>query len=166
MPWKYSVLVIANVTAGSDELLEALEGRAQASPAGFTLLVPATGAGRGGREAAEARLELALERMREAGLEVEGRVGDSDPIAAVYDEWDPRKWDEIVVSTLSGEASRWLEIDLPRRVEKITGMPVTHVVAHEPRQPPAGTAPPEHERWGVLAPLQPLSWGTERERMH
>lgn len=165
MPWKYSVLVIANVTAGSDELLDALKRRAGESPARFTLLVPATGGGRGGREAAEARLEGALERMQEAGLEVEGRVGDSDPLAAVYEVWDPRSWDEIVVATLSGEASRWLEIDLPRRVERITGMPVTHVAAHEPRRPLAGTPPPEHDRWGVLAPLQPLSWGTERGRL-
>jgi hypothetical protein len=164
MPWKYSVLVIANVTAGSDELLDALKRRAEKGSARFTLLVPATGGGRGGREAAEARLETALERMRSAGLEITGRVGDSDPVAAVYDVWDPRSWDEIVVATLSGEASRWLEIDLPRRVERITGMPVTHVVAHEPRTPPPGTPPPEHDRWGVLAPLQPLSWGSEGER--
>jgi hypothetical protein len=164
MPWKYSVLVIANVTAGSGELLDALRRRAEESPVRFTLLVPATGGGRGGREAAEARLDAALERMQAAGLEVQGRVGDSDPVAAVYDVWDPRTWDEIVVATLSGEASRWLEIDLPRRVERITGMPVIHVVANEPRRPPAGTPPPEHDRWGVLAPLQPLSWGTERDR--
>ncbi len=161
MPWKYSVLVIANVTAGSDELLAALKKRAEEGSARFTLLVPATGAGRGGREAAEARLEAALERMREAGLEVAGQVGDSDPLAAVYEVWDPRSWDEIFVATLSGETSRWLEIDLPRRVERITGMPVTHVVAHESRPPPSGAPPPEHDRWGVLAPLQPLSWGKE-----
>ena len=166
MPWKYSVLVIANVTAGSDELLDALKGRAEEGPAQFTLLLPATGGGRGGREAAAVRLEAALERMREAGLEVHGRVGDSDPLAAVYDVWDPRKWDEIVVATLSGEESRWLDIDLPRRIERITGMPVVHVVAHEPRAQPAGAPPPEHDRWGVLSPLQPLSWGTERDRMH
>lgn len=166
MPWKYSVLVIANVTAGSDELLDALRRRAEDTAVRFTLLVPATGGGRGGREAGEARLELALERMHGAGLEVNGRVGDSDPLAAVYDVWDPRTWDEIIVATLSGDASRWLEIDLPRRVERITGMPVTHVVAHEPRRPLPGSAPPEHDRWGVLSPLQPLSWGSERDRVN
>lgn len=166
MPWKYSVLVIANVTAGSDELLDALRRRAEEGAASFTLLVPASGGGRGGRDAAQARLDAALQRMRAAGLEVQGRVGDSDPVAAVYEAWDPRSWDEIVVSTLSGEASRWLEIDLPRRVERITGMPVTHVVARKPRTPPPGAPPPEHDRWGVLAPLQPLSWGSERERLH
>jgi len=36
------VLVVANRTADSDELLAALDERAQRGPARFTLLVPAT----------------------------------------------------------------------------------------------------------------------------
>ena len=47
--------------------------------------------------------------------------------------WDPAKFDEIVVSTLPTGTSKWLQIDLPHRVERITGMPVEHVVA-SPRQ--------------------------------
>ena len=39
MPWTTSVLVVANVTAGSDELLEALRSRAEQGPTRFTLLV-------------------------------------------------------------------------------------------------------------------------------
>lgn len=163
MAWTYSVLVLANVTAVSDELLEALRARAEADPARFTLLVPSTGGGRGGRDAATRRLEDALDRFRAAGLEVEGQVGDSDPLAAFHDAWDPKRWDEIIVSTLPTGASKWLQVDVPRRIERITGMPVRHVVAHEPRERPRGTAPPEHDRWGVLAPFQPLAWGTERE---
>ena len=164
MPWKYSVLVVANVTASSDELLEALRTRASADPTRFTLLVPATGGGRGGREAAEARLEQALERLREAGLEVDGVVGDSDPVAAVHEVWDPKEFDEIVVSTLATGASKWLQVDTPRRIERMTGVSVTHVVARERREQQPGAPPPEHDRWGVLSPLQPLAWSEERER--
>ena len=125
--------------------------------------MPATGGGRGGREAAARRLDQALERMRKAGLEVEGRLGDSDPIAAVHDIWDPKEWDEIVVSTLPTGASRWLQVDAPRRIERMTGVPVTHVVSSEPRKEAHGEPPPKREGWGVLAPLEPLAWGGRPE---
>ncbi len=164
MPWKYSVLVVANVTASSDELLEALRARAAADPSRFTLLVPATGGGREGREAAGRSLSAALERLRGSDLEAEGRVGDSDPVVAVHEVWDPKEFDEVVVSTLTGGASKWLRVDMPRRIERMTGVSVTHVVASERRQQPQGSPPPEHERWGVLSPLQPLAWSEERGR--
>jgi hypothetical protein len=157
MAWKFSVLVVANVTAASDELLAALKTRADRDRCAFTLLVPATGGGKAGREAAEAQLGRALERMRGADLEVEGMVGDADPVIAVNDVWDPRRFDEIVISTLPTGASRWLAVDLPHRVEKFTGVQVEHVVAAEPR-PPARTEPaPEHEHYGVLSPLAAIT---------
>ena len=78
MAWEFSVLVVANVTASSDELLDALRERSAAGACRFTLVMPGTGADR------HEHLEAALERMREAGLEnVEGSVGDPDPIVAV-----------------------------------------------------------------------------------
>jgi hypothetical protein len=157
MPWKFSVLVVANVTAASDELLGALRGRAERRQCAFTLLVPATGGGKAGREAAQAELGKALERMHGADLEVEGMVGDADPVIAVHDVWDPRRFDEIVISTLPTGASRWLAVDLPHRVEKFTGVQVEHVVAAKPR-PPARTEPaPEPEHYGVLSPLAAIT---------
>jgi hypothetical protein len=129
MAWQTRALVIANRTADSDQLLEALEERARSGPVAFTLLVPAGSAGRG---QARARLEAACERIRAAGLEVEGSLAhDSDPLGAVHEAWDPAKYDEIVVCTLPTGASKWLQVDLPHRVAKITDAPVTHVVAGE-----------------------------------
>jgi hypothetical protein len=157
MPWKFSVLVVANVTAASDELLQALKDRAERRACGFTLLVPATGGGKPGREGAHAELDKALERMRGAGLEVEGMVGDADPVIAVHDLWDPRRFDEIVISTLPTGASRWLAVDLPHRVEKFTGVQVEHVVAAEPRPPVRIEPAPEPERYGVLSPLAAIT---------
>jgi hypothetical protein len=157
MAWKFSVLVVANVTAASDELLAALARRAERGQCAFTLLVPATGGGREGREAAQARLDTAVKRIRGEGLEVEGVVGDADPVIAVHDIWDPRRFDEIVISTLPTGASRWLAVDLPHRVEKFTGVQVEHVVAAEPR-PPVHTEPvPEPDRYGVLSPLAAIT---------
>src|SRR3954454_7784945 len=97
MAWKTSVLVVANVTASSDELLAECRERAGRGPAEFTLLLPATG---GDRRAAKREMERATERMRAEGLEVTGMVGDRDPVVAVHEAWDPRRYDEVVVSTL------------------------------------------------------------------
>ena len=123
----FSVLVVANRTADSPELLDALRARAERGPVRFTLLAPAST----GREATERQLKSALEVMRAAGLEVTGRIGDRDPTSAVADAWDPAEFDEIIVSTLPAQTSRWLSINLPQRVSKLTDAIVTHVVASE-----------------------------------
>ena len=131
------VLVVANQTAESDQLLEALRKRAADGPCKFHLLVPATPHGAawatdmhsGGPEAEE-HLRRAVERYREAGLEVDdGKIGDPDPVAAVQDAVNFKEFDEIIVSTLPRRTSRWLRLDLPHRVERSCGKPVTHVEA-------------------------------------
>ena len=133
------VLVVANRTAESPELLEALRRRAQQGEVAFTLLVPATPHGvawvadmHSGGSDAESHMLAAVERLRAEGLEVNaGKVGDPDPVAAVQDEVNFETYDEIVVSTLPGSISKWLKLDLPHRVERATGIPVTHVEARE-----------------------------------
>jgi hypothetical protein len=153
MAWEFSLLVVANVTAGSDELMECLRERADKGACRFTLVMPATGAG------ARERLDAALERMRAAGLDtVEGRVGDPDPVVAVMDVWDPMKFDEVIVSTLPTGSSRWLGLDLPHRLEKLTSVPVRHVVSQPEREEvPAGPPPKQPQRMGgVLTALGAL----------
>lgn len=149
MAWEFSLLVVANVTAGSDELRDCLRERAGEGACRFTLLMPASGA------EARTRLAEALKGMREAGLEnVEGTVGDPDPIVAVMDMWDPMKFDEIIVSTLPTGSSRWLGLDLPHRLEKLTSVPVRHVVSRPPpEETPTGPPPEQPQRMGVLAAL-------------
>jgi hypothetical protein len=148
--WEFSVLVVANVTASSDELLDALRERADAGGCRITLIMPGTGADR------QERLDAALERMREAGLEnVQGSVGDPDPVVAVMDVWDPMKFDDIVVSTLPTGSSRWMGLDLPHRLEKLTSVPVRHVVS-QPGRPVRTERAPEKPRYGVLAALAAL----------
>jgi hypothetical protein len=148
--WEFSVLVVANVTATSDELLDALKERSGAGACRFTLVMPGGGPDR--RE----RLDAALERMRAAGLEnLDGSAGDPDPVVAVMDLWDPMKFDDIVVSTLPTGSSRWMGLDLPHRLEKLTSVPVRHVVSQPPR-PVHTERAPEKPRYGVLAALAAL----------
>jgi len=151
MAWHARVLVIANVTATSPDLLAALKERADQGPIDPTLLLPATGNGFAGREEAQGRLDEALERWREAGFDAKGMVGDPDPVVAVHEAWDPRAYDEVIVSTLPGQTSRWMQFDFPHRVGQITGLPVSHVESRQPRQPRSGPLP-EREK-PALGPL-------------
>ena len=147
MAWEFHVLVVANLTATSEELLAALRERAERDACRFTLLTPRSGPESVGL------LTDAIEAMRAAGLEkVDGHMGDRDPIVAVMEIWDPREFDEIIVSTLPTGASRWLGIDLPRRLERLTSVSVRHVVA-QPQVEVRWERPPEREDLGVLSPL-------------
>jgi len=162
MTWKRNILVVANVTATSDELIAELKAQAEREPAAFTLIVPATPFG-GGREAAKGKLQEAIAQLREAGLEAGGSVGNPDPLVAITDVWDPRTFDEIIISTLPMRLSKWLRAGLPERVARITNAPVTHLISQPPK-PAVETAPaPAHER-RPLGPLTVLAWGGQKER--
>jgi hypothetical protein len=154
----YSILVVAKRTADSDELLQALCELSAERATRFTVVVPAAAAGPAGREDAQVELDRALEGLRAAGLEADGSVGDPDPVDAVSEVWDHREYDEIVVSTLPGAASKWLQFDVPHRIARVTSAPVRHVLASDRREP-AKTQAPRRERSGVLSPLSVLTWG-------
>lgn len=126
------ILVLANKTAESPDLLEAL--KAKGTDHEYVLVVPASGGvlekaadPDAAREHTEPHLQAALEKWRAEGLKVEGSIGDSDPIAAVQDANNFGEFDELVISTLPQRASKWLKLDLPSKAERATGLPVTHV---------------------------------------
>jgi len=133
------VIVVANRTAETPALIEAVRERAARGPAVFTLLVPHFAHGLHkvidaedtDVSESEAVLELALPLLRQAaGGEVEGIIGDAEPLAAIQDAVNLRGFDEIILSTLPARVSRWLKLDLPSKVTGL-GLPVTHVEAKE-----------------------------------
>ncbi len=126
MPFKSSVLVVANRTAMSIGLEAALRARLESGPASFTLLVPL-----GLTPDARNTARRMASRLRDLGLDVDGRAGDTDPMSAVLEVWSPGEFDEIIVSTLAASSSRWMQAGLPRRIERHTGALVRHVVARE-----------------------------------
>src|SRR5688500_1807948 len=99
------VLVVANRTAESPELLEALRTRTVQGPCEFTLLVPSTPHGiawaanmHAGGDEAEAHRAAFVEELRDEGLDVaDARVGDPDPLAAIQDECNFHEYDELIV---------------------------------------------------------------------
>ncbi len=142
------VLVVAHKTAATPALLDAVRERAGRGPCRFTLLVPNVTHGlhrvvdpedQTATET-EAVLELALPLLEEvAGGPVEGRVGDAEPLAAVQDALNLDGYDEVILSTLPARVSRWLRLDLPRKVAAL-GVPVTTVTARSSGEPGNRTA--------------------------
>lgn len=133
-----SYLIVAYQTAGGEALRKALEEVARSEQdATFRLLVPATHSqhlftwSRGeSTAAARATAEAAAEQLRSSGVPLtEVIVGDPDPFVAVFNELTIRpECGGIIVSTFPPGVSRWLRLDLPARLEKRTGLPVTHVI--------------------------------------
>ena len=133
------VLIVAHQTADSPQLHEAIARRVEQGPCLFTLLVPARPRGLHrvvdpedhGRADAEARLETALPALSQvAGQEVVGIVGSHDPLAAIQDALNLLGFDEVIISMLPARVSRWLHLDLPRKVRGL-GVPVTQVIQTE-----------------------------------
>jgi hypothetical protein len=141
-------LVVANQTLGEDELVELIERRAKAEPSEFYLVVPATpliefvnvaampimggfpvvpDSSQHSRQLARERLDSALAQLQAVGAVVDGQVGAPDPCQAVETVLKGRQFDEIIVSTLPERVSGWLRQDLPRRLKRRSGLPVTHV---------------------------------------
>ncbi|HYZ29512.1 MAG TPA: hypothetical protein VE570_10680 [Thermoleophilaceae bacterium] len=126
------ILVVANRTAESPELLDAM--RAKGTEHEYVLVVPASGGALekaadpdAAREHTQPHLDAALQKMRAAGFNVEGTVGDTDPTAAVQDAANFDHFDEIIISTLPLHLSKWIKLDLPSKAHRATGLPVTHI---------------------------------------
>lgn len=148
---KQKILVVANRTADSPELIDALRRRAAEQPTSFTLLVPAVPHGfawaadmKAGWSEAAGRADRAGGRIRRSGLELEEViVGDPDPFAAVGDALHAREFDEVVVSTLPRTISRWLAVRLPARLRRAVDLPVTEMTAQPATQPLPARSPGE-----------------------
>ena len=116
------ILVVANRTAATPRLLEAIDRRARAGPCSFALLVPDAPS----RNAADWTLEAAIPLLeRAARSKVEGLAGG--PFDTVERAIHEGNFDEVIVSTLPKQRSKWLRRDLIRRIEGL-GLPVTRVI--------------------------------------
>lgn len=128
-------LVVANQTLGAEPLAARLRDLARQGSTSFYLVVPATPPRdhlwTEGEARATARLSLDAAMMRFAGIDadLEGEVGDGNPMLAIGDAIrDHGPFDGIVISTFPKGLSKWLKVDLPHRAEAAFGIPVTHVI--------------------------------------
>jgi hypothetical protein len=117
------VLVVANRTAATPRLLDEVRTRAAAGPCEFTLLIPDAEQ----RSMGDWTLDHALPLLEDAaGAPVRGLVGGPYPFEAIYDAVRAEAFDEVIVSTMKRNYSRWVAARLPERVARL-GVRVTAI---------------------------------------
>jgi hypothetical protein len=130
------ILVIANETVGGQELLAALQSRAEDVEEHVLVVCPALNSPLRhwvsdedqARVAAQERLNGSLEAMRESGIDARGEIGDGDPLQAIEDAFRTFGPDEIIISTHPEGRSHWLERGIVKATRERFAVPVTHVV--------------------------------------
>jgi GABA permease len=138
----HRVLVLANQTVGSEELLDELRRIDADRDAVYFVVVPVspietgTAATHGPldveeatREIAQQRLDDTLATLRSENLEADGELGEYRPLRALAAGVDSFHPDQIVISTLPPEESVWHRYDVVDRARAEHNVPVTHVVA-------------------------------------
>jgi hypothetical protein len=126
------ILIVANRTAATPLLIDAVRKRADEAPCTFALLIPQEPRKGGPDWTLETAIPL-LERA--ARGRVEGIVGEEDPFEAVKSALQDPGFDEVIISTLPKRVSEWLRRDLPHRVGSL-GVPVTTITQREEREVP------------------------------
>jgi GABA permease len=135
-PDEHRILVVANETVGGQELLAEVRGRAGDRRSRILVVCPALNSPirpwasdeDQARAAAQARLFASLGAMRAIGLQVEGEIGDGDPIQAIEDAVRTFQPDELVISTHPEGRSHWLERGVVAKARERFAIPITHVV--------------------------------------
>ena len=138
----HRVLVLANQTVGSRELLDELRRIGADRTAKYQVIVPAspietgTAANHGPLDVEEATKAIAQQRLddtlailRSENLDAAGELGDYRPLRALAGAVDSFRPDQIVISTLPPEESVWNRFDVVDRAREAHDVPVTHVVA-------------------------------------
>ncbi|AFM18853.1 gamma-aminobutyrate permease-like transporter [Mycolicibacterium chubuense NBB4] len=138
----HRVLVLANQTVDSRELLDELRRIGAGREAQYMVVVPASPVDTGAaethgprdvteatQEAATARLDTTLAALRHENLDAQGELGDYRPLRALDHAVAKFSPDQIVIATLPAEFSVWHRFDVVDRARAQFNVPVTHVVA-------------------------------------
>jgi GABA permease len=136
-------LIVAHQTADSEELASALLARQeQDKQAEFVLLVPATRIDQLGQPLEQDSHANAERVGLQAAYSLHGKglrltrvtVGDESPIVAIQEEVASRPgyYQEIVISTLPVDFSKWLTMGVPETIKATFNLPVTHVYGRVP----------------------------------
>ena len=128
-------LVVANQTLSDPALRDRLVESASQSPHRFTIIAPETE----GVAAAVLTRNLAalMATLYREDIDATGQPMSSDPFASVKNAIEHYRVDDILISTLPGEESRWLAGDLVGKVREFTDKPVSH---HEAGKGPQAVA--------------------------
>jgi nucleotide-binding universal stress UspA family protein len=130
------ILVVANETVGGRKLLDTVRQKSEGVREEVFVVAPALNSPLRhwasdedpARAAAQERLEESLAKLREAGVNASGEIGDSEPLQALEDALRTFAPDEIVISTHPEGRSHWLEKGIVAAARERFAVPITHVV--------------------------------------
>lgn len=124
-------LVVATRTVAAPELVNRLKERtAAAGPHRYTIVCPRADDVSEGQIVSD--LASTLAELYRADIDATGQPMSPDPFLAVKNAIEHYRIDEVLISTFSGESSRWLEGDLVGRVREITDKQVQHIEVGRP----------------------------------
>ena len=127
-------LVVATQTVNSKDLVERLKERARERPHRYTFISPRSGAI--SREEVCRRLAATLAELYRNKIDATGQPMSPDPYHAVANAIEHYRIDEVLISTLKGEKSKWLEEGLIEKVQHLTDKPLEHIESDiEPAEP-------------------------------
>ena len=136
------ILVVANETVGGETLRDRIRERSEGFRSHVLVVSPALNSPLkhwasdedDARAAAQERLEASLTRLREAGVDARGEVGDGEPLQAIEDALRTFGADEIIISTHPEGRSNWLEKGVVSGARERFAVPITHVVVDLERE--------------------------------
>ena len=118
-------LVVGTQTIASPDLIDRLKARAAESPHRYTIICPRSGDL--SREQVCERLARTLAELYRSDIDATGQPMSPEPFAAIENAIEHYRIDDILISTLAGQQSKWLEEGLIDRVKEITDKPVEHI---------------------------------------
>jgi hypothetical protein len=120
-------LVVGTQTINSPDLLARLRERAAETPHRYTIICPSSGDL--SREEVCARLAATLAEMYRNEVDATGQPMSPDPYPAIENAIEHYRIDDILISTLAGGTSKWVEDGLIDRVRELTDKPLEHYEA-------------------------------------
>ncbi len=120
-------LVVGTQTINSPDLVARLKERAADKPHRYTVICPRSGDL--SREEVCQRLAATLAELYRDEIDATGQPMSPEPFAAITNAIDHYRIDEILISTLAGQQSKWVEEGLIDRVKEVTDLPVEHYEA-------------------------------------
>jgi len=132
---RHRVLLIADETCSGKDLAAELRARPAQEAVSVFVVAPALESRAGlladdqrGFDDASRHLGATVDALREAGIEADGRIGDTDPLQSTDDGLRQFPADEIVIATSADSRAGWLEEGLVVRARQRYDQPVEHIV--------------------------------------
>jgi hypothetical protein len=156
------VIAIVTDDLHGSEPLEQLQANANGAGVEVRIVVPAVEASplrhtlgdiEGPRERAEDRLDRNLKALRDGGLEVDGEVGDPDPVQAAQDALLKAPADEVLIFSHAEGQTEWYEKGLYERAQESIEPPLRLVVLEHAENEPDHVVDVESSGRGTINPI-------------